>query len=148
MIPLIRTETEAETETETETQTETDSPNGAVLVSQEVYDQVVEAWNDLAEKHGLSKVQHLNSKRKNQITARLKQCGGLEGWKTACRKISESPFLLGETSPWKANFDFAIRESNFIKLMEDGYQASKNRGNNHEGYAERVTRQLGDRHLG
>lgn len=83
----------------------------------------VTLWNELAAETGLSKVQRLTANRQAKLNARLRDCGGLEGWEMALAKIRGSPFLLGDNERgWKANFDFLLQESSFTKLMEDTYE--------------------------
>lgn len=85
----------------------------------------VDLWNATAAEHGLSKIQKLTKARATKLRARLKDCGGIEGWRVALSKIPESGFLLGEQGDWKANFDFMLREERFAKLMEDGYAGKR-----------------------
>ena len=82
----------------------------------------VEAWNELADRCGLARVQRLTDARRKQLRARLKDCGGLEGWHAALAKIEASPGLRGENERgWRVDFDFVVRESKFTKLMEGTY---------------------------
>ena len=82
----------------------------------------VAAWNDLAKELGLSEVEKFTSARQSKLRARLKDCGGLDGWMAALDKIRETPGLRGGgDTAWKASFDFLLQESRFVKLMEGGY---------------------------
>lgn len=84
--------------------------------------EAVEAWNLLAEQHGLARVVKLTESRKRKLRARLKDAGGIEGWRLALAKIPRSEFLLGKNDRgWKAGFDFVLQESSFTKLMEETY---------------------------
>ncbi len=84
--------------------------------------QAVDIWNDLAGKHGLPKCQKLTPPRKSKLIARLKDCGGVDGWRLALEKVEQSPGLLGKADGnWKADFDFMLREARFTKLLEGGY---------------------------
>lgn len=42
-------------------------------------------------------------------------------------RVSQSDFLTGKKTHWKASFDWLIEESNFIKVMEGNYSNNKNR---------------------
>lgn len=84
----------------------------------------VDIWNDMAKKMGLSQVQKLTDQRKSKLNARLKSCGGLDGWRAAVEKASKSAFLTGETG-WRADFDFMLQEKSFTKLMEGAYDNGK-----------------------
>lgn len=98
------------------------TPNGVTHTSEpDELQQAVDDWNATADEHGLSRVQKLTKSRKAKLKARLKDAGGIEGWRAALAKVSESPFLLGKESDWRANFDFMLREERFAKLMEGGY---------------------------
>jgi uncharacterized protein YdaU (DUF1376 family) len=81
----------------------------------------VKMWNDLAGKHGLAKVQQVTDRRRSSLKARLKEFGGLEGWAAALEKVEASPFLLGQKTDFRADFDFLLQQKSFTKLMEGGY---------------------------
>ncbi len=85
-------------------------------------------FNDFAESNGLSKAQVLNPKRRTHLKSRLKDCGGIDGWKTALEKMAKSDFLMGKTTEWKANLDFMLQQSSFIKIMEGAYDNNKKGG--------------------
>ena len=85
-------------------------------------------YNETAQRCGLSKIQILNPSRKAKLMARLRECGGIDGWKGALKNIEASPFLRGETTDWRADIDFMLRRSNFTKLMEGGYDKGRNAG--------------------
>lgn len=81
----------------------------------------VETWNELAGEVGLAKAQVLTDKRRRSLARRLESCGGLEGWRAMLAKIRGSPGLQGVDGGWKADFDFVISETGFIKIMEGKY---------------------------
>ena len=90
----------------------------------------VDEWNTFAAATGLPGVQKVTKARDRACQARLRDCGGLDGWRAALEKIRGSPFLMGENDRgWKANFDFLVREKNFVKLMEDGFEQRKSTRN-------------------
>lgn len=82
-------------------------------------------YNELAKKIGLATAQVLSGKRKSGIKSRLKDAGGIDGWKIALSKIEESDFLCGKKTDWKADLDFLITKSKFIGIMEGKYQNNK-----------------------
>lgn len=90
--------------------------------------EAVSIWNQMASQNGLAQVQKLTDQRKVKLRARLKDCGGIEGWTAACAKIPGNSFLTGQSGDWKADFDFMLRESRFTKLMEGVYD--RKNGNN------------------
>jgi hypothetical protein len=90
-------------------------------------DRVVQAWNEMAKPLGFPGVQtKITDARRKLITARLSDAGGVDGLKAAFEKIAASPFLRGERSGpehsnWKVSFDWVLKESNFVKLVEGNY---------------------------
>jgi len=87
--------------------------------------EAVRMWNEIAKELGLSQVMKLTKARKARLKARLKDCDGLEGWQYALTKMANTPWMIGENARgWKANFDFMLQESSFVKLMEGAYEPS------------------------
>jgi hypothetical protein len=83
----------------------------------------VEAWNQLASRvPRISAVSRLSASRRSKLKARLKEAG-LDGWRAALEKIEANPFLRGEEGDrlWAADFDFAVSESKFLRIMEGYY---------------------------
>lgn len=81
-----------------------------------------EMWNEMAPKHGLPKATAMTDKRRRQIAARLKECGGLPGWQIALDKIAALPVLHGNNDRgWKISLDALITPDKFARLMEDQY---------------------------
>ena len=84
--------------------------------------QAVALWNALADECGLSKPRKITKDRQAKLRARLKDCGGIDGWKDALDRIRQNSFLRGENnSGWRVDFDFVLRESKFVKLTEGGF---------------------------
>lgn len=84
-------------------------------------DEAVKVWNDLASDLSLPKVQRMTETRRRKLAQRLRDCGGLDGWSAAMAKIRGSPLCRGEVGSWRADFDFVLQESSFVKLMEGKY---------------------------
>lgn len=83
---------------------------------------MVEKWNAFAAEHKLSKVQKITTARIRAANARLKDCGGLDGWAAALEMIRGSPFLLGQNNRgWVVDFNYVIKDANFTKIMEGGF---------------------------
>lgn len=68
----------------------------------------------------LPKVAKLTETRKKHINARLKDFT-LEDMLMVFDKANESDFLSGRKTDWKANFDWLINASNFVKVLEGNY---------------------------
>ena len=95
---------------------------------------VVNAWNEMASKHGLASIRTISATRKKQASARIR-AHGLSNVLDAIESIPNAPFLLGEGARgWRANFDWFIRESSFLKLSEGVYHG--------ESDSERLIREL------
>lgn len=86
---------------------------------------IVAAWNELAEERDLPKVAKITAARRKQIQARLKEYSDDE-WSRALTAIYRSRFLCGDNDRgWKANFDFLLQPSSFAKLLEGAYDGKK-----------------------
>lgn len=82
----------------------------------------VEAYNRTAEASGWPTVRVLSKARRSALAARLREAGGIEGWREALRRAQASNHCNGQNSRgWVANFDFLTRQSSFVKLMEGNY---------------------------
>ena len=82
----------------------------------------VDAWNEFADGHDLSRIVRLTDARRKKLQARLKDVDGLQGWKSALGKAAESPGLLGSNGRgWKVDFDFMVSESGLVKVIEGKY---------------------------
>jgi uncharacterized protein YdaU (DUF1376 family) len=98
--------------------------------------EAVSLFNEAAGRVGWSQIQRMNPNRSKQLRARLKECGGLEGWEAALAKAEASDFLCGRTErPWSGfGFDWFVKAANFTKLMEGNYDDSKpSRAHQHGG---------------
>lgn len=101
------------------------------IATREVSDaqKVVNLWNDLASKHGLTQVKVLNDARRKSINARIKDAGGLDGVKDVIDYIGSNPVLLGKQKfgdgrTWKADFEYLVRPTKFVANLEKA-QAEK-----------------------
>ena len=84
--------------------------------------EIIDAWNSMARRVGLSEIKVLNSKRMVSLKARIRECPDVETWSVALQNIERSKFLRGENDRgWKANFDFLLQPSSFTKLIEGSY---------------------------
>lgn len=116
-VAVLETETEAYSK---ETEAETDG--GELKIAFDDY-------NDIAEQFGLPKAQRLTATRKTKLKSRLKDCGGLNGWREAMNKLCESNFCIGHNdNGWKADFDFVLQEKSFTKLLEGSYDNREPKG--------------------
>lgn len=89
-------------------------------ISKDTIDRVVEEWNALPE---VKKIQRIpkTGERPAMLKARISEYG-LETVVEVIRKVGNSSFLLGHNNrKWKATFDWVLKPSNFIKVLEDTY---------------------------
>lgn len=92
----------------------------------DVLQQAVEVWNEAAAKAGLPKVRILSAARRSKLAARLKDAGGIDGWREAIGKLVASDFLTGKVKDWKADFGFVLQQESFARLVEGGYDNRRN----------------------
>ena len=98
------------------------SPPVVPPVQSENLIEAVRAYNVLAEKVGLARVQNFNDNRRRKLRRRLAECGGLEGWSAALAKVECSNFLTGGgREGWRADFDFMLQAKSFTKILEGAY---------------------------
>jgi hypothetical protein len=106
-------------------------------------------WQSLCEESGLAKVAKLTASRRSSLKARLSDCGGLDGWRSALAKIRGSPFMLGKNDRgWKIDFDFLVSESGFTKLMEGKYDGGSRVQGSKSGAATGFAALLNDPDIG
>ena len=81
------------------------------------------AYNTMAKKNNLPFVSELDDKRKRLLHNRLASLGD-QGWSVLLSKISGSSFLKGENPRgWRVTFDWIIKKSNCLKILEDNYES-------------------------
>lgn len=88
--------------------------------------QAFDAYNATAQTAELPKAQVLNTTRRASLKRRLKECGGLEGWAEALRKLEASSHCRGNNDRgWRADLDFLLQAQSFTRLMEGRYDDRK-----------------------
>ncbi|MBI1425796.1 MAG: DUF1376 domain-containing protein [Gammaproteobacteria bacterium] len=83
----------------------------------EAFDQ----YNAVAGRVGLPVAQVLNDTRRRGIAARLRESGGIDGWRAALEKLEASDFCAGRKTDFRADLDFLLQRRSFTKLMEGSY---------------------------
>ena len=96
------------------------------------YQQVIDLFNNICK--SLPAVRKMTDARKAAIRSRLRKYN-IEDFKTVFEKAESSSFLRGEGGGWKASFDWLIKESNMVKVMEDNYA---DKGKRYGGRKEQV----------
>lgn len=108
---------------------ETSNAFGVANVPQEILSHAVELWNHMARDNDLPTCQTFSDERKKSLRKRLKECGGIDGWKAALEKVSSSSFCKGGGKDgWILTFDFLLTKKGFTKLMEGNYDDRKSTG--------------------
>lgn len=115
----------------TELDIEDRSPNGEIVVSPKsqndlhIIQTIAEAfdgWNHFAAEHDLPACQKRTTARRVAVRARLRDAGGIEGWRAALEKAAGVNWMFGDNKRgWRLNIDTLVRESFFVKLMEGAY---------------------------
>lgn len=106
-------------------------PSDVATIVADPISEAVAIYNSAAKETGWPQCQILSKERRGGIRARLKDCGGIEGWRAAIEKATASDFLSGRTARtdghenWTMDLNFLIKAANFTKLMEGKYD---NRG--------------------
>lgn len=73
----------------------------------------------------MNKVQKISEDRKKHINARISEFG-IEKMTEVFRRAGESDFLNGKNDRvWKADFDWLIKSSNFLKVLEGKYDKAE-----------------------
>ena len=110
--------------------------------------EAVSIYNTAAEHAGWPKVQKMTPQRRKALKARIKDCGGVEGWRDALRKAYASDFIRNDWTGF--NFDSLISQQKFTGLMEGKYDnrtrnntASQGRQNRVDPALEQISRLAG-----
>jgi len=105
------------------------SPKGEGVPFQEIV--------DLYHEHlpMLPKVVNINDTRKRAMKSRWSEsvniptandvismkCNSLDFWARYFKRAANQPFLTGDVTEWAADFDFLVKKTNFIKVIENKY---------------------------
>lgn len=101
--------------------TNTSSNEEVVVVARDPVKTVIEAYCRMASQACLPLIAAISDKRKAGIKARVEE-HGLDRVLQAIERIGESDFCRGMNSNgWKADFDFLLQPSSFIKILEGKY---------------------------
>jgi uncharacterized protein YdaU (DUF1376 family) len=91
--------------------------------------QAFEAYNLAAQENDWAVCQKISKARTSQMKARLKDCGGIDGFMACLEKCKASDFLQGRVGgsngAFQLGIDFILRDSSFTKIMEGNYDNRK-----------------------
>lgn len=103
----------------------TDPPATHSKEEKEAVNRLVNLWNVICG-GVLPKVMSVTDTRYKHINVRLAERPDFEVWTGIFKKISITPFLLGENnSGWKATFDWVINPNNLVKILEGNWPTTK-----------------------
>ena len=81
-----------------------------------------ELYNQTAARCGLPVARVLGNARKAALLNRVKDAGGLDGFREAMLKIEGSAFLRGKNDRnWRADLGFVCQAASFAKILEGAY---------------------------
>ena len=87
------------------------------------FEEIINAWNAVADAARLPKVEKLTDARKRRLTARWGELGFRERCREAMEKVGASAFCRGDGDKgWRADFDWFIKnDGNYVKALEGKY---------------------------
>jgi uncharacterized protein YdaU (DUF1376 family) len=92
-------------------------------------DGLVQLWNESAERLGLRECKKLTTGRTIAARQRLTEEPSRDYWMAVISRIGESEFCRGiGDRGWIANFDFLVRPSTHVKVIEGVYDNGKTNG--------------------
>ena len=103
--------------------------NNLTVVPKEIAEAFA-AYNDMAERVGLSRATKLSPQRQSKLKARLRDAGGIAGWCAALGRVAASAYCRGEVNGFKADLGFLLQDESFTRLMEGKYDDRKHLANN------------------
>lgn len=89
------------------------------------FEKLKEFWNTKTVNTSVPKIQIFSKQRKSKIKSLLIE-HGKDSIIKAINNLFESDFCTGKSGNWKADFDFLIQQSSFIKLIEGSYSNNNN----------------------
>ena len=84
------------------------------------YASVIDSFNRVC--LDLPKVRDLNDRRKQAIRSAEKKVQDYGGWDKLFESVQQSDFLTGRSGAWRCGFDWILKPSNLVKIIEGNYQ--------------------------
>ena len=84
--------------------------------------EMLKIWNEVVEEKNETTIK-LTTKREQLLDLRLKEFfnNDISVWEAFCKKIASSKFLMGEVTNFKVQLDWALKEENILKIIENSY---------------------------
>ena len=128
--PILNTDTNVSVETDVSTESPSDKiskPKKSELIP---YVQIVDLYREIL-CPALPDITKLSPARQAQVRARHQDIETLDGGRSYFELVQSAPHLMGKTPPtpdrpqsWKADFDWLIKEANFLKVIEGKYHGN------------------------
>jgi hypothetical protein len=84
-------------------------------------------WNEAAERHPRwPKAEKLTPARRTSLKARLREAGGLDGFRGVLERAERSSFVRDEMHGW--SLDWFLKPANFTKVREGNYDRDRGAG--------------------
>jgi hypothetical protein len=98
-------------------------PDERALVDRALVDRAFAAWCEAARREGWPEPMFLNGPRRIALSARLAECGGLDGWRAALDACAAADFLRRRDGGFQRWFDldWLLQPDKFTRLMEGRY---------------------------
>lgn len=97
-----------------------------LMSTPDLIDEAVQTWNVVCGGVGNSVVSKITDSRRATLRTRLREDFGndLAQWRRYCQEISETDFLTGGGERgWRADFDWAVKPANLVKVREGKFAA-------------------------
>ncbi len=79
-------------------------------------------YNETARRCGIPQCRILNDARKRALALRVREAGGIDGFKQALANLEKSAYCRGENERgWVATIDYVCQPKGFAKLFEGGW---------------------------
>jgi len=116
----IKREIERGVSAESEPETDSDS------VPPVPYQQIAQAWNDVAAPAGCIGVRGLTDARKRKLATRWRDADWREHWLEAINLLPERPFACGENDRgWRMGLDFFLKPDTVTNIIEGKYAGER-----------------------
>ena len=92
----------------------------------EIYNEIFDTFGTVCK--DLPALKDRNHKRKSLIKSRSRSLTDIVQWREFFERVQSSDWLCGrnpKTDGWNASFDWILKESNFIKILEGNYDNRK-----------------------
>ena len=93
------------------------------------YDDLMDMWNERFDKTKVPNIEVIRHTRQKHVSARWKEYPDLDWWEGYFEKILASDFLCGRLADrdFVCSFDWVIKPSNLLKVLEGNYDNKPNR---------------------